>query len=102
MRPKISHILLKRGIEGSILIVMANSLFCSGKEIGYNAGNHTAFTIQLLIGLCFLTEEQRAHLREGQYLEPGSKFPGVESVLARDNRPPGSGELPPGRVPILH
>ncbi|KAI3339286.1 hypothetical protein F4824DRAFT_498553 [Ustulina deusta] len=72
------------------------------KEIGHNAGNHSAFTMQLLIGLCFLTQEQRTQLRLGQNLEPSSKFPGVESVLARDNRPPGSAPLPPGRVPILH
>ncbi|KAI1112895.1 hypothetical protein F5Y14DRAFT_442280 [Nemania sp. NC0429] len=73
-----------------------------GKEIGHNAGNRTAFTIQLLIGLCFLTQEQYALLRLGLDLEPGPKFPGVESVLARDNRPPGSGDLPRGRVPIMH
>ncbi|KAI1429005.1 hypothetical protein F5Y12DRAFT_799152 [Xylaria sp. FL1777] len=72
------------------------------KEIGHNAGNHSAFSMHLLIGLCFLTQEQRAHLKSGLNLEPNSKFPGVESVLARDNRPPGSAPLPPGRVPILH
>ncbi|KAH8160506.1 hypothetical protein CIB48_g7745 [Xylaria polymorpha] len=73
-----------------------------GKEIGHNAGNHTAFTIQLLIALCFLTESERSLVKSNQNLDPGSKFPGVESVLARDNRPPGSAPLPPGRVPIMH
>ncbi|KAI0432426.1 hypothetical protein F5Y09DRAFT_339645 [Xylaria sp. FL1042] len=72
------------------------------KEVGHNAGNNSAFTIQLLIALCFLTEEQRTQLKSGQNLEPTVKFPGVESALARDNRPPGSAPLPPGRVPILH
>ncbi|KAJ2992137.1 hypothetical protein NUW58_g2272 [Xylaria curta] len=73
-----------------------------GNEIGHNAGNHTAFTIQLLIALCFLTNGMRNQLKSGQNLEPNPKFPGVESALARDNRPPGSGPLPPGRVPITH
>ncbi|GAW13592.1 hypothetical protein ANO14919_029790 [Xylariales sp. No.14919] len=73
------------------------------KEVAHNAGNHSAFTVQLLIGLCFLTEEQRTQLQDGKNLEPNPRFPGVESVLARDNRPPGSGPLPlTGRVPILH
>ncbi|KAI0458932.1 hypothetical protein F5B21DRAFT_499994 [Xylaria acuta] len=73
-----------------------------GKEIGHNAGNYTAFTIQLLIGLCFLTEAERFMVKSNQNLDPSPKFPGVESVLARDNRPPGSAPLPPGRVPIMH
>ncbi|KAI1756115.1 hypothetical protein F4782DRAFT_550050 [Xylaria castorea] len=73
-----------------------------GKEIGHNAGNHTAFTIQLLIGLCFLTEAELLLVKSKQSLDPSSKFPGVESVLARDNRPPGSAPLPLGRVPITH
>ncbi|KAI0813879.1 hypothetical protein GGR55DRAFT_687494 [Xylaria sp. FL0064] len=72
------------------------------KEVGHNAGNNSAFTVQLLIALCFLTQEQRVQLKAGKNLEPTAKFPGVESVLARDNRPPGSEPLPPGRVPILH
>ncbi|KAI1360184.1 hypothetical protein F5Y08DRAFT_343926 [Xylaria arbuscula] len=74
-----------------------------GNEVGHNAGNHSAFTIQLLIGLCFLTQEQLSQLRQGKNLEPNDRFPGVESVLARDNRPPGSAPLVAGqRVPILH
>ncbi|TGJ79644.1 hypothetical protein E0Z10_g9121 [Xylaria hypoxylon] len=73
-----------------------------GKEIAHNAGNRSAFTLQLLIALCFLTEEQRTRLKSGLNLEPNPRFPGVESVLARDNRPPGSPPLPPGRVAILH
>ncbi|KAI0545430.1 hypothetical protein F4679DRAFT_576180 [Xylaria curta] len=73
-----------------------------GKEIGHNAGNRTAFTIQLLIGLCFLTQEELSSVRDGKDLASSSKFPGVESVLARDNRPPGSAPLPPGKVPIAH
>ncbi|KAI3325721.1 hypothetical protein HD806DRAFT_521232 [Xylariaceae sp. AK1471] len=73
-----------------------------GREIGHNAGNCSAFTIQLLLGLCFLTEEQRTLVRQKVNLTPSSRFPGVESVVARNNRPPGSGPLPPGRVPILH
>ncbi|KAI1181457.1 hypothetical protein F5B17DRAFT_444982 [Nemania serpens] len=68
-----------------------------GQEIGFNAGNHTAFTIHLLIGLCFLTEKQRARLGQKESLEPSPKFPGVESVLARENRPPRSRQLPPRR-----
>jgi hypothetical protein len=73
-----------------------------GKEIGHNAGNRSAFTLQLLIALCFLTQEQLGLVRNGANLTPSSKFPGVESVVARDNRPPGSGPLSAERVPILH
>ncbi|KAI0189556.1 hypothetical protein EV127DRAFT_481746 [Xylaria flabelliformis] len=73
-----------------------------GKEIGHNAGNRTAFTIQLLIGLCFLTQKELSLVREKKDLASSSKFPGAESVLARDNRPPGSAPLPPGKVPIEH
>ncbi|KAI1292434.1 hypothetical protein F5Y03DRAFT_402973 [Xylaria venustula] len=72
------------------------------KEIGHNAGNQSAFTVQLLICLCFLTQEHRAQLKAGKNLEPMPGFPGVESVLARDNRPPGSAPLSAERVPILH
>ncbi|GAP85167.1 hypothetical protein SAMD00023353_2201030 [Rosellinia necatrix] len=72
------------------------------KEIGHNAGNRSAFTMQLLIALCFLTEDQRARIHRGLSLEPSDRFPGVESVLARVNRPPGAGPLPSRHVPILH
>ncbi|KAI0205974.1 hypothetical protein F4808DRAFT_187151 [Astrocystis sublimbata] len=65
-----------------------------GKEIGYNAGNHTAFTIQLLVALCFLTQAEQLLVKSKQNLPPGSRFPGTESVLARDNRPPGSAPAP--------
>ncbi|KAI0474201.1 hypothetical protein F4859DRAFT_82352 [Xylaria cf. heliscus] len=73
-----------------------------GKEVGYNSGNHTAFTIQLLIGLCFLKDADLYLVKSYQNLDPSPRFPGVESVLARDNRPPGSAPLPAGRVPITH
>ncbi|KAJ8121751.1 hypothetical protein ONZ43_g1878 [Nemania bipapillata] len=73
-----------------------------GREIGNNTGNHSAFTMQLLIALCFLTEEQRYRLSQGQNLYPISRFPGVESVLARDNRPPGSQPFPAKYIPLMH
>ncbi|KAI0965562.1 hypothetical protein F4678DRAFT_476558 [Xylaria arbuscula] len=72
------------------------------KEIGNNAGNRSAFTIQLLVCLCFLTHENHAQLKSGKYLEPKPNFPGTESTIARDNRPPGSAPLSAERVPILH
>jgi len=72
-----------------------------GVEIGHNAGNKTAFAIRLLLSYSFLTEEERATVLRGrENLRPEPAFPGVEAVLARDNRPPGSGPLPRGRVPF--
>ncbi|KAI1125240.1 hypothetical protein F5Y10DRAFT_268283 [Nemania abortiva] len=64
-----------------------------GREIGNNAGNHSAFTIQLLIGLCFLTEEQRNRLDQGLSLYPNPKFPGVESLCGTDSFRPAKKEV---------
>jgi hypothetical protein len=73
-----------------------------GMEIGHNAGNRSAFLVRLLISVCFLTVDDRTCVNQQINLEPSTMFPGVESVLARVNRPPGYGPLPEGHTSIFH
>ncbi|KAI0388865.1 hypothetical protein F5Y17DRAFT_473975 [Xylariaceae sp. FL0594] len=73
-----------------------------GAEIGHNAGNKSAFAIRLLLAYAFLTRDERDDILAARNLRPEPAFPGVEAVLARDNRPPDAAPLPEGYVPFPH
>ncbi|CAJ2499997.1 Uu.00g028500.m01.CDS01 [Anthostomella pinea] len=74
----------------------------NGHSIADNAGNRSAFALRLLLGLYFLTEDQRELDTKDVDLDETSGFPGPEKTLARDNRPPGSVPLPSTFVPYRH
>ncbi|KAI1812436.1 hypothetical protein GGS20DRAFT_591657 [Poronia punctata] len=71
-----------------------------GAEIGYNAGNQTAFAIRLLLAYGFVTEDDKKLVDQKINLPPPSDFPGVSSILMWNNKAWGSKDLPEGHGPI--
>ncbi|KAI1435515.1 hypothetical protein GGR50DRAFT_694048 [Xylaria sp. CBS 124048] len=98
------HDVLKRVFPPGITFADALRAFgvphtVCGFDIAQNCGNKSSFVMQLLWAMTLATGKQLDVLRNSEdgRLEPWAS-PGVQSVLTRDNRPPGSGHPGPERI----